>query len=71
MGQYGFREPTSCEINFPSFEIAHDSYYKLRDGFELGRRTGAVDDDEGPFTINWMRTPSDARLYWTRDIGFD
>lgn len=51
----------SCEIMFPSFEIAYDSYYKLHEGLNIVR------EDES--TLNWIRTPSDAMLYWTRQLG--
>ena len=54
--------PGSCEIMFPSFEVAHDAFCKLRVDLDL------VKDDES-CTINWLKTPPDALQYWTRELG--
>lgn len=45
----------SCEIRFPSFESAWNSYPKL---LPLG-------------LVNWMQTPKDAESWWKRKRGFD
>ena len=52
----------SCEIMFPSFEVAHDSYCKLHDGLDF------LKEDED-CSLNWLKTPPDAILYWTRHLG--
>jgi hypothetical protein len=54
--------PTSCEVMFPSFEVACDAFERLRADLDL------VKDDE-LCTINWIRTPLDAEKYWTRERG--
>lgn len=59
VGQHDFAEPSSCEIKFPSFEMAHHAYHKLK---EL--------DIEGS-SLQWMRTPQDATKYWTREYSFE
>lgn len=58
MGQRVTAEATSCEISFPSFEVAHYAHQKLQ----------TIDIDDDKFLINWIRTPHDAMDYWTRDI---
>ena len=59
VGQHDFAEPASCEIKFPSFEMAHYAYQKLQ---EL--------NIEGS-SLQWMRTPEDAMKYWTREYSFE
>ena len=61
VGDHDYSEPASCEIKFPSHEVASFAYERLRN-FDLGS------DD---LVINWMRTPRDAHLQWTREIGYD
>eukprot|EP00977_Amphora_coffeiformis_P017285 scaffold5538_cov159-Amphora_coffeaeformis.AAC.3 len=46
----------SCEIAFPSFDLAWEAYTKLRN------INGQV---------QWFRTPKDATSWWTRERGFD
>lgn len=53
----------SCEINFPSFELAFDSYNKLLESDLL--------QNSADCTVNWMKTPEDAELWWRRKRGFD
>ena len=52
----------SCEISFPSFDIAWDSASKLQELNLIQQRGGKV---------NWFRTPKDAEDWWTRERGFD
>lgn len=59
IGQHDFAEAASCEIKFPSFEMAHYAYHKLQ---EL--------DIEGS-SLQWMRTPEDAMQYWIREYSFE
>jgi hypothetical protein len=59
IGQHDFAEAASCEIKFPSFEMANYAYHKLQ---EL--------DIEG-CSLQWMRTPEDAMQYWTREYSFE
>jgi hypothetical protein len=56
----------SCEINFPTFEAALESYHKLQ---ELDMFSNS--DSESKGTLNWFRTPRDAEQWWTRKLGFD
>jgi len=99
----GYRKrakPRSCEICFPSFEVAFKSYIVLSAGLEstvptkeddikafdvAGDNDNDKDDatedkeEEGkqesnadlPVVVNWMRTPKNAELYWTRELGFE
>jgi RNA recognition motif-containing protein len=53
----------SCDIKFPSFEVALESYDKLKDLDILQRHPEC--------TLNWIHTPKDADLWWTRKRGFD
>jgi RNA recognition motif-containing protein len=59
VGQHDFAEPSSCEIKFPSFQMAYHAYQKLQDL-----------DIEGA-SLHWMRTPEDAMKYWTREYSFE
>lgn len=59
VGQHDYTEPSSCEIKFPTFEMADHAYHKLQDL-----------DIEG-IVLNWMRTPEDAEKYWTREYTFE
>jgi hypothetical protein len=54
----------SCEIKFPSFEAALESYHKLSE-------LGLVNNENSTCTLNWLRTPKDAEQWWTRKLGFD
>ena len=54
----------SCEINFPSFEAAIDSYHKLQE-LDLFKKSDAA------CRLHWMRTPKDAIQWWTRKRGFE
>jgi hypothetical protein len=54
----------SCEINFPSFEAALESYHKLQE-------LGLVNNGDSSCKLNWLRTPKDAEQWWTRKLGFD
>jgi hypothetical protein len=62
LGQQLKRHPWSCEIKFPTFESAYLSYQKLESLPMLSNNK---------CKLNWFRTPYNAPLYWTRQIGFD
>ena len=51
----------SCEIKFPTFEVANHAYSLLQN----------VDFGNDECTLNWMRTRENAMGYWTRELGFD
>jgi hypothetical protein len=53
---------SSCIIQFPDFEAAYWSYLKLSAELELIQ--------EGDCALQWMETPKDAMLYWTRKLNF-
>lgn len=57
-GQHINSRAKSCELSFPSFEVAYYAQKKLQ--------TQCTDDVK--FSINWMKTPDDALQYWTRDL---
>lgn len=54
----------SCEIKFPSFEVAYASYQKLR-------KLDILQDNDTGCTLNWKRSPRNAILWWSRKLGFD
>ncbi|CAB9508592.1 expressed unknown protein [Seminavis robusta] len=54
--------PTSCEIMFPSFEVASEAFERLRSELDVVKESEEC-------SINWMRTPPDAERYWTRELG--
>lgn len=60
MGHHDYSEPSSCEIKFPSFDMAYHAFMKLRE-VDMGSEDAA---------LNWMRTPENAQGYWCREIGF-
>jgi hypothetical protein len=77
IGQRKNVEPTSCEITFPSFEIAYSCFDKvcesieiLRDSVEGQQMFFRPEDTESFLAVNWLRTPDDAMQYWTRQKGF-
>lgn len=53
---------SSCVIQFPNFEAAYWSYLKLSTELKL------LEDDD--CVLQWMKTPHDAMLYWTRKLNF-
>lgn len=59
VGYHDFTGIASCEIKFPSHEVAYYAYDRLQRMEDLGAQ------------IQWLRTPSDARLHWTREISFE
>lgn len=62
-GQNSRAKVGSCELQFPSFEVALESFDKLT------RLDIAVESPD--FEVNWLRTPKDAEAWWTRKRGFD
>ena len=54
--------PTSCEVMFPSFEVACEAFDRLRTDLDLVKA-----NDE--CTVNWLKTPWDDERYWTRELG--
>jgi hypothetical protein len=58
------RNPLSCVIKFPSFEAAYWAYWKLSMNLDFLR------DTESDCALHWMETPTDAMLYWTRQLNF-
>ena len=54
--------PGSCEIMFPSFEVAHDAFCRLKKDLDFVK-------NDNECTINWIRTPPDALQYWKRELG--
>jgi len=61
VGQNDYSEPKSCEIMFPSFEVAFHAFQKLQQ----------VDMGSDDCVMNWIKTSDDAMGYWTRKLGFD
>lgn len=53
--------PGSFEIMFPTFEVAFESFLKLREDLDLVRSEEC--------TVGWIKTPLDANKYWTRQLG--
>jgi len=51
----------SCEIAFPSFDLAWEAYSKIQN-------IRCV--KEGSGRVHWFRTPSDAEKWWTRERCF-
>jgi hypothetical protein len=56
-------DPLNCVIQFPCFEAVYWAYWKLSLELELLR------EDEN-CSLQWMETPKDAMLYWTRQLNF-
>lgn len=50
-------QPTSCTLEFPSFEVADYAY-------QLMKKNDFWSND---CIINWMKTPKDAMRYWRRE----
>ncbi len=59
LGQHVNSRPRSCELTFPTFEVASFAYDQLKKV-----RFGEQEQPE----IHWMRTPEDAEEYWKRNI---
>lgn len=53
---------SSCVVKFSDFEAAYWSYLKLSTDLELIQ--------EGDCALQWMETPKDAMMYWTRKLNF-
>ena len=53
---------SSCEIKFPSFDVAWQAFSKLE-------KLNAVKKSRGK--LQWFRTLRDAEEWWTRERGFD
>ncbi|GAX24931.1 hypothetical protein FisN_2Lh209 [Fistulifera solaris] len=51
----------SCEVRFPSFELAYTSFRKLQS-------MDAISHD-ADISIQWLKTPNDANMWWTRQAG--
>lgn len=57
LGQHVNSQPKSCQIRFPTFEVAHFAFEKLK-GIHFGKEK---------CNIHFMKTPENAVEYWTRD----
>jgi hypothetical protein len=51
----------SCEVRFPSFELAYTSFRKLQS-------MDAISND-ADISFQWLKTPNDANMWWTRQAG--
>lgn len=69
LGQHKKTEPTSCEIFFPSFDVAFLSYDKVNES--IASLCEHYESENCDTVINWIPTPIDAMKHWTREIGFD
>lgn len=54
----------TCEIKFPSFDVAYNSYQKLQ-------KLAILQDTESNCVLNWVLSPRNAVLWWSRKLGFD
>lgn len=61
IGQHVNSQPKNSVLSFPSYEVAHLAYEKLR----------IMDFGSEECTVNWMATPKDSMLHWTRKISPD
>jgi hypothetical protein len=59
VGYHDFTGIATCEIKFPSHQVAYYAYDRLQRMEDLGAQ------------VQWLRTPSDALLHWTREISFE
>jgi len=58
VGDHDYARPTTCEINFPTHELAMFAFERLQ-GVDMG-------SDE--CIMNWRRTSRNAMDFWTREI---
>ena len=65
-GQNSKSRVRSCEIEFPSFEVAFESYDRLLRDFDQMEKP----QNEELMCVHWMKTPKDAQEWWTRERGF-
>ena len=61
LGQHVNAQAKSCEIIFPTFEVAYYAHQQLHN-FKTG-------DADEKCVIDWMKTPENAMAYWTRDLS--
>lgn len=61
LGQHVNAQAKSCEIAFPTFEVANYAYQQLQN-------FNTSNEDE-KCSIHWMKTPDNAMAYWTRDLS--
>jgi hypothetical protein len=54
----------SCEIKFPTFDLAYQSFQKLQ-------KLPVLLDHDGDCKVNWIRSPKNAPHWWSRKLGFD
>jgi hypothetical protein len=76
-----YAEVASCEIEFHSFERAYGCFDRVQSAIErlvdgLGLHDSEIDPslpdhDLSKLSINFIRTPDDADMYWTRQKGFE
>jgi hypothetical protein len=74
----------SCEIKFPTFELAFESHQKLQEKLaifnsddsktmstEIRTETSDIIVPTKHCRINWIESQKDAHKWWTRQYGFD
>ena len=59
LSQHINSQPKSCEIAFPTFEVAHYAYQRLQ----------KLDFGDNKINVHWMKTPGNAMAFWTREQG--
>eukprot|EP00546_Thalassionema_frauenfeldii_P008580 CAMPEP_0178925838 /NCGR_PEP_ID=MMETSP0786-20121207/18159_1 /TAXON_ID=186022 /ORGANISM="Thalassionema frauenfeldii, Strain CCMP 1798" /LENGTH=324 /DNA_ID=CAMNT_0020600813 /DNA_START=1031 /DNA_END=2005 /DNA_ORIENTATION=- len=69
LGQHKKTEPTSCEILFPSFDVAFLSYDMVNES--MASLCEYYESENCDTVVNWIQTPIDAMKQWTREVGFD
>lgn len=69
IGEQKRKKPTSCEIVFPSFDVAFLSYNTVNES--IISLCEHYESEKCDTVINWIQTPSDAMQHWTREVGFD
>jgi hypothetical protein len=58
----------SCEVRFPSFEVALKAYEKIQES----KKVKSIENhDFLQCSVNWLRTRPDAELWWSKQLDFD
>ena len=73
LGAHATRFATSCEINFPDFEVTFESHRRLVAGLNLSNHVAKESqgtEPASPISINFWKNPRHAIRYWNRDLGF-
>jgi hypothetical protein len=68
LGEHEWSTPDTCEINFPSHELAMMAKEKIEGSLKMDERFKPV-EAAAAYKFNWVKTGMDAIYHWRREVS--